>query len=269
MLANALLGNALGAAVVEMFAIGSALRAERAISIALSGAQAEVTVDGQALTIGQPHTLYPGQRLSVGRFARGRCVYLALAGGVAVEPVLGSRSTDLAQGFGGFAGRWLEPGDVIRGFSATLRRTVPWWCELPLPTRELSVRFLPTGAAQPTLDARRFRVSANANRMAVPLDGDPLPPLAPLDASIPVLPGAIQLPPDGRPIVLGVDAQLTGGYPLLGWVISADLRLLAQAPAGTLLRFVAVEREAAAALARRARGAFNAALTAINERLDA
>ncbi|HET9222170.1 MAG TPA: urea amidolyase, partial [Roseiflexaceae bacterium] len=179
-------------------------------------------------------------------------------GGISVAEVLGSRSTCLAGGFGGFAGRPLRLGDVLEVGAAS----VDIW---ELAGQRWPAERRPAYRAEPILRVVRgpqadrftveslaalvsqsFRVSPTSNRMGYRLEGPLLHTIAPTDLpSLGVLPGAIQVPPDGGAILLMADAQTTGGYPMAGVVIGADLPLAAQLLPGDELRFVMVELEEA------------------------
>jgi allophanate hydrolase subunit 2 len=182
--------------------------------------------------------------------------------------VLGSRGTCLAGGFGGLAGRPLRPGDLLEAGAASgdpgalAGRRWPAECR-PAYRAAPSLRVVhgphASSFAAESLAAlvgEPFRVSSTSNRMGYRLEGPLLPTLAPADLpSLGVLPGAIQVPPDGGAILLMADAQTTGGYPIVGVVIGADLPLAAQLLPGDRLAFVVVEIEAAVA-ARRAQRAW-------------
>ena len=265
--ANALAGNAPGAAALELRLTGPRLRiASGRVRVALAGTAAgEVrgAVSGR-LTFPpwQSLTLEEGEELRIGA-VRGGIAYLAVAGGIDTPPLLGSRATHLRAGMGGVAGRALAAGDRLpvgagepeggeRRQSAFLHERGP-------------IRLLPgpqddhfTPEALRTLTGEEFTVSRDADRMGLRLDG---PPLAHNDhhgdeiVSDGVAPGAIQVPPDGRPILLAADCQTVGGYPKIATAIRADLPQLAHLLPGEHLRFAFVTRvEAVAALcAQRAR----------------
>lgn len=250
---NALLDNAPGAAALEFALIGPTLRAGRDLLFLLLGAD-RARLDGVPVMPGQPTAWSAGATLEVGPLREGGCGWLCVAGGIDVPVVLGSRSTDLGAGFGGFHGRALRGGDTLpvgaaspracrlrQAMSASTKQAAPWGLA-PVRDAEGPIRVL--AGAEPGLPefcAAAWRVSADSNRMGLRLQG----PTLSVDAggtrlSAGVAPGAIQLPPSGQPVVLLADAQTTGGYPLLGAVIRADLPRLARALAGRTLRFAAV-----------------------------
>ena len=215
--ANRLVGNDPDAPGVEVVLGGLALRALRAVTVALAGAVCPGADFGVALT------LPAGAVLRLGPPARGLRSYLGVRGGVAVVPVLGSASTDTLSGLGPSplaAGDRLEPGRAVAG--AVSGAAVPPPAAGLIGPVLLDVRLGPREdwfADPAALLRTTWRVRAESDRVGVRLDG---PPLARARAgelpSEPVLPGAIQVPGDGRPIVFGPDAPVTGGYPVIGVV---------------------------------------------------
>lgn len=252
-LANRLVGNGAGAAVLEITLQGPRLQLLHPARIALAGATLDARFADLALPGGRPLAL-PAGELHLGAVRDGVRAWLAIAGGIDVAPVLGSRSTDLRGGFGGLDGRALETGDVLPlGMAAPIDvdtpRIAPWWIDPQAgePDRSPPLRYVPS--AHPlaaTLGTRGWRVDPRSNRQGVRLAGDALSDATTAAGiSEPVAPGTIQLPPDGQPIVLLADAQTVGGYPKLGHVIAADLPRLAQVPPHAPLRLVPCDAEAA------------------------
>ena len=242
-LANRLLGNAPDAAVLETTLTGCAVRPDRAVTVVVGGAPCPVTVDGRPVPWGAPVRVPAGAVLDAGGVTAGVRSYVAVAGGVAAEPVLGSRSTDLLSGLGPSP---LRDGDVLRvgdsGREPALPGVAPW----PAPPAELTlpVRLGPradwfTPAALRTLTSATYRVSPHSNRIGLRTEGPPLE-----RASTGELPsegmvlGAVQVPPDGRPVVFLHDHPTTGGYPVIGVVAENALAAAAQAVVGTPVRFV-------------------------------
>ncbi|MET9309418.1 biotin-dependent carboxyltransferase family protein [Streptomyces cellulosae] len=242
-LANRLLGNAPDAAVLETTLTGCAVRPDRAVTVVVGGAPCPVTVDGRPVPWGAPVRVPAGAVLDAGGVTAGVRSYVAVAGGVAAEPVLGSRSTDLLSGLGPSP---LRDGDVLRvgdsGREPALPGAAPW----PAPPAELTlpVRLGPradwfTPAALRTLTSATYRVSPHSNRIGLRTEGPPLE-----RASTGELPsegmvlGAVQVPPDGRPVVFLHDHPTTGGYPVIGVVAESALAAAAQAVVGTPVRFV-------------------------------
>lgn len=254
-IANLLVGNAEGEAGLELTQAGPELEFPEGGLVAVAGAR----IDG--LPWGRPVHVPPGSRLRLGAASGGWRSYLACAGGFGLPRVLGGSGTDLRAGFGGLGGRALRAGDWVPLRSAPPPRAPARWhvdprlC--PAAEREFELRVLPGPAAAdlPGWAGRTFTVAARSDRMGLRLEGEafPRPPPGDLD-SFPVIPGTVQVPPDGRPIVLLADAQTLGGYARLGHVITADLPRLGQLRPGTALRFRAVEPgEARALLAARER----------------
>lgn len=264
-LANALVGNPLTTAALEMRLLGPRLRAVNPVSFAIAG-QCEAYIDD---TYGQrrdarswnSHYLATGETLVVGKVLSG-VAYLAFAGGLGLPPVLGSRSTYARAGLGGIDGRALQAGDLLAvGAGGT-----PLLLRLPQPPQVAGgpLRVVPgpqreyfTDAAWTRLLSEEFTVSREADRMGLRLDGTRLdhdPAFGADIVSDAVTPGVIQVPGDGRPIILLADCQTVGGYPKIAAVIGADLPRLGQALPGQTLRFVEVSMAQALA-ARRAAAA--------------
>ncbi|SHG75143.1 biotin-dependent carboxylase uncharacterized domain-containing protein [Jatrophihabitans endophyticus] len=230
-LANRLVGNDPGAAGIEIVLGGLAVRTDRAVTLALTGAPCPGAAWGVAVT------LPAGGWLRLGTPATGLRSYLALRGGVAVDPVLGSASTDTLSGLGPPV---LRAGDRI----ATGRELGPVSGAESAPGRlapaTLAVRPGPrddwfTPAGRRALVTTTWRVRAESDRVGVRLDGPPLERAR--DDELPseaVLPGAVQVPGDGRPLVFGPDAPVTGGYPVIG--VIADLGAVAQLRPGDPVR---------------------------------
>lgn len=254
--ANLLVGNEPGAAVLEIALTGPTLRLRRATTIALCGATIDAHVDGLPIPGWRPIALPAGSVLALGACRRGARVCLACDGGIAVPRVLGGHGTDLRGGFGGYEGRALRSGDALP-LGPSRPSTGPilpgWWigADDDLDFGDgIVVRVLPgADATAPAggLFDREFTIDAASNRQGLRLRGEPLRPADPRErVSEPVVPGTVQLPPGGQPIVLLADAQTVGGYPRIGHVIAADLPRLAQRRAGQRLRFVPVGHAEAA-----------------------
>lgn len=264
--ANALLGNEPDAAALEMTLAGATLRARADCVVAIAGAEmtGRLVDAGLPAPAGAAVVLRDGETLAFGvcREASGVRTYLAVGGGVDVPPVLGSRSTCLVGGFGGLDGRPLRAGDVIRpagaaaataatAATAAMAAIAAEWPGPASPRRGGGVQELRV-VAGPHLDrlpeealARlletRWTVSGRGDRQAIRLGGAPLPTGGASLLSAGVVWGAVQLPPDGIPLVLLADHQTVGGYPVAAVVIRADLPLLGQLAAGDEVRFAAVD----------------------------
>lgn len=260
---NLLLGNPPDAAGIEFTLRGPRLHFPDGAHVAITGAEVDAEADGVPIPGWRMATLPPGCTLALGACRRGARGMLAIAGGLDVPTQLGSASTDLRSGFGGWEGRTLQAGDRLRA------RSLPpgtggleiagAWID-PSPDLDFSApalaRLLPgrDALATPHPWRRPFRVAATSNRQGLRLQGTTL---ALSDTgeriSAPVLEGSVQLPPDGEPIVLLADAQTIGGYPCIGHVARADLPRLAQLRPGEELFFEPVDAAGAEALACRQR----------------
>jgi len=264
-LANRLVGNADGAAGIEITLGNCELRFEAPTRIALAGEAFGARLDGVPLWPLWSVPVRAGQVLKLGGAASaprpGLRSWLALAGGVDVAPMLGSRSTDLKAGFGGLEGRALRKGDRLplgpSRLSAAQQGRRAFGLREPdasdAPGEPATLRVLPgpeypqfTKAARALLESDTWRITPQSNRMGSRLAGTALQRQREGDMlSAGVLPGTIQVPPSGQPIILMGDAQTTGGYPRIAVVIRADLWKLAQAPLGGLLRLQVVDGAAA------------------------
>lgn len=246
-LVNRLVGNPADAAVLETTLDGCAVRPRSTVTVAVGGAPSPVRVDGRPVAWGAPVVVPAGAVLEVGAAVAGVRGYLAVSGGIAVEPVLGSRSTDLLSGLG--------PPPPADG--AVLPLGAPSGpparvdvAPQPQPPAELVLRVTPgpredwfTARAVSAFTSCVYRVSSASNRIGLRTEGPPLKRVRPgeLPSEGMVL-GAVQVPPDGRPVVFLADHPTTGGYPVIAVVRAADLAAAAQAPPGTPVRFVAVRR---------------------------
>ncbi|WP_406108261.1 biotin-dependent carboxyltransferase family protein [Streptomyces sp. NBC_01003] len=242
-LANRLVGNPRGAAVLETTLNGCAVRPRCDVTVAVVGAPCAVTVDGRPVAWGAPVRVPAGALLDLGPALSGVRSYAAFTGGVAVEPVLGSRSTDLLSGIGPTP---LADGTVLPLGAVSSTHARVDVAPQAGPPRELVLRISLgpradwfTPASLRTLTTRAYRVSSASNRIGLRTEGPPL-----LRASEGELPsegmvlGAVQVPPDGRPVVFLADHPTTGGYPVVAVVRQADLSAAAQATPGTAVRFV-------------------------------
>ncbi len=255
-LANLLVANVPSAALIEIFA--GAFEGEFLcdIDFATAGAVCDLQLEGVSVQFGARVRATCGQRLTLKKVSAGRILYLALAGGVALPQVLGSSSTDLVSGFGGVEGRLLRAKDLVSTClrAEALPASRAWLvANLPVytPLRVMLADNCPAVLADQFCQTQ-WRVSAQSQRSGMRLDDVPMTlpqPDAPGNEGVSrgVLPGVIQLPPNGLPIVLGVDAQTVGGYFVLGVVIAVDLWRIAQAVPGEIVRFESVSIEQAQA----------------------
>ncbi len=249
--ANWLVGNAWDTAALEVGQGLLWLRFHRPTCVALAGGKARATLDGRRIWPGWRYRAEAGSELRLSGMERGMYAVLAVQGGFALPPVLESRSTDLFAGMGGFYGRALRNGDHL-----PLCRDAPVLLSRPaglrLPESDGRIRVLP-GPGKDELPeacwqrflAQSWTVSPESSRMATLLQGERLPAPPSSMGSRPVLPGTVQLPPSGRPMILQADAQTTGGYPELAQVLRWDLWKLAQARPGQAVFFQPVSLEQA------------------------
>jgi antagonist of KipI len=233
-LANRLAGNDENAALVEVSLGGAAFRIESAGIVALTGGL-PATIDGApAPAAGVRVRAGSLVRLEAGDGVRG---YLAIAGGLVVEHVLGSASTELRARFGGHEGRALRSGDRLTIGTAPARPPLRWAGEPRIGPIRVVGGPHPEALAQ--LVARAWTVAVEADRTGVRLDGDRIGGSGEV-ASMGLPIGAIQVPPDGRPIVMLADRPVTGGYPVPACVIRADVGRLAQLHPGDEVSFALV-----------------------------
>ncbi len=233
-LANRLVGNPADAAVIEVSFGGLAVRLHDAATLALTGAVCAGADWSAAITVA------PGAELRLAAPEHGVRSYLAVRGGIAVEAVLGSRSTDLLSGLGPAA---LRAGDRLpigpppaAQPSGVVAAAAPAQWALRVALGPRADWFAP-GAFE-LLCATAWTVRAESDRVGVRLDGPALARARTGELpSEPTLPGALQVPADGRPILFGPDAPVTGGYPVLAVVLDADLDAAAQLRPGEAARF--------------------------------
>ena len=266
-LANRLVGNAAGAAALEFTLTGPRLRAEAPCTVAVTGAEAPVTLNDAPAPAWTTLVLAAGDVLKVGAARTGVRGYVAFGGGVDVPPVLGSRATYLRGRLGGMHGRALTRDDAFRlGPPAPLRRRAvpaafrPQWggeTVLRVVLGPQADRFTDEGVA--AFLGSVYEVLPQSDRMGARLNGARIAHARGHDIiSDGIALGAVQVPGDGQPIVLLVDRQSTGGYTKIATVCSFDIARVGQAKPGQRLRFTAVGvseahrllRESDAALAR-------------------
>jgi antagonist of KipI len=290
-LANGLVGNRGDEAALEITVLGPEIEFEAEALVALCGAEMEARAAGAPMPTDRPVLLEKGTVLSARRATLGSRAYLAVAGGIAIAPVLGSRSTYLPARFGGLQGRALRAGDRLplaenvsdlsakRYESLPDRksrsglRTVSWAAPaLTLPAREPIVIHAMEGRHHALFDAaaRRaffeatWKVTPDSNRMGFRLAG---PVLARTEAgeilSEPTCLGTVQVPANGLPIALMADHQTTGGYPKIAEIAAADVPRLAQLAPGGCVQFARCTLEQAGELRRVLRQRVDAARRAL------
>jgi antagonist of KipI len=250
-LGNRLAGNAENAAALEMTLLGGTFQfAERAV-IALAGSDFGATLDHAPASLWTSIEVQPGQTLQVGPTRSGARCYLCIQGGIAVEPFLGSASTQLLSGLGGFEGRDLRKGDAIAYKPATrlFKRLVlsPQAIQRLSPRKLLRVTIGPQSdwfseSLQDLFYASVYRVTEGSNRMGLRLEGAPVPARSGAEMITEgIALGAIQVPNSGQPIISFVEQQTTGGYPIIANVISADISSVGQLRPRDEIRFERIE----------------------------
>ncbi|WP_203566906.1 5-oxoprolinase subunit C family protein [Aestuariimicrobium ganziense] len=240
--ANRLVGNPEQAAGLELLLGGTRFIAEDDCLLAVTGAVAEVTVDGRAVDQHRAVMVAAGQEVTIGRAVAGLRCYLALRGGIEAEAVLGSCSTDPVTGLGPAP---VRAGDELVAGDAGGAVPTADLAQVHLPSAEVTVRAMlgprhdwvePDDLA--LLGSLAWRVSPQCDRIGIRLTGgvlrrrvtDELP-------SELVVRGAVQLPPSGEPLVFGADHPTTGGYPVVAVVLDDDIDLLGQVGPGSVVRF--------------------------------
>ena len=255
--ANALLGNDRGAAAIEVAAFPFRLRFLAATTIAVTGAVAEARLAGCRLPPWWAVEARVGDELAIDPPTTGARVYVAFGGGVDVPLLLGARATDLKSGYGGLEGRGLRRGDCLPlGHRASGKLPDGGIGALPPPGRSAEarpLRVLPAAEwpefsqeARRLFEAVNWRVTAEFDRQGCRLDGPELQRERRRELlSHGIVPGTVQVPPSGRPIVQLAEANTCGGYPKIATVIETDLWRLGQAMPNDDLRFAVVSREEA------------------------
>lgn len=263
-LANALLGKPLTDAVLELYFPAPVLAFEKSTVIALTGADFTPVLGEQEVALNQPLAVGAGNVLRFRGVRRGAWCYLSVLHGLALEPWLGSYSTHLRAGAGGWKGRALQEGDVLAyragadiapPFHDHHLQPLPWKTLNPHVTSTASVPVVfgsewcwLTEEAKETFRHSTFYVSPSSDRTAYRLVGEPLKTACPEQlVSSAVSYGTVQLLPSGEPLVLMADCQTTGGYPRIAHVLTAGLPALAQRKPHEGFRFQLTTMECAEA----------------------
>ena len=237
-LANRLVGNPVGAAVIELTYGGLAIHADGDLVVAITGAPCT------GVPLNAPAVVRAGEILRLGPPTSGLRPDLAVRGGIEVPPVLGSRSTDLLSGLGPAP---LAPGQTLQVGPAV--HPMPGVDHAPVAhpaAGQVVLRVTPgprrdwfTDAGWASLVSQTYYVSSNSNRVGVRLDGEPLERARSDElASEGMARGAIQIPPSGTPVVFLADHPVTGGYPVIAYVADADLDACAQVRPGQPVRLI-------------------------------
>lgn len=243
-IANRMVGNPDGAPALELTAVGPEIEFLAPTRFALAGGDLSPSLDGVPLELWRAYAARAGAVLTFGRRRQGGRCYLAVVGGVAVPQVLGAAATDLEAGLGGVSGGALRAGQRLAAGGVgdrPSRDALPSILRAYDPPFEL--RFVAEAggpvaeSAVRAFSAARYRVGPRSNRMGYRLEGPVLSGGGGAMLSEPVPPGAIQLPPDGQPIMLMADRPTVGGYPRLGALIAADQPKAGQLLPGHEVRF--------------------------------
>lgn len=259
--ANYLVGNEETEAVLEVTLFGGTLEFTEDTITAITGADMEPVVDGDPVEMNCPLLIRKGQTLTLGMTRQGCRTYLAFAGGIDVPLVMGSRSTNLKCGFGGYGGRALKAGDVLKLGKPKLsfdrvkkRRTKGIETE-----KIIEVRAVPgpqqeyfTEAGEKAFYSGTYTITDQSDRMGYRLKGPLVESKNGTDIISDAIPlGAVQIPPSGQPIVLLADRQTTGGYAKIAVVCSFDIPKLVQGRPGDKVRFLKTDVKTAQKLYRK------------------
>jgi antagonist of KipI len=263
--ANALVGNHPGAAALEVTLSGPDLEFDDERLVAVCGAEFALESGGRPQPMDAPFVVPAGSRVRFGSRGRGTRAYLAVSGGIDVQPVLGSRSTHVPTRMGGLAGRPLRAGDRLPlGSSPRLLRVGTSGASMAWSRADEDVclrvvagpqhdRFVDDALG--VLESEAYVVRADSDRMGFRLEGRPIGHRGSADLISDATPlGALQVPGSGQPVLLMADRQTTGGYPKIATVIAADMCLAGQLAPGNRVRFrVCTVQDALAALIRQER----------------
>ena len=244
--ANIMLGNPDNSACIEIPIFPFKVRFTQDCDFAVTGIEGDMSLQQKMLPSWWAYSAKAGQVLTIQRPKAGCRAYLALGGGIDVPLVLDSRSTQLRGEFGGFEGRMLQQGDQLNALQASTQRCLDFGIQSPLSAlaleveNKIEVRVLPaaeydeySSSAKQLFWQGPWKVTPQSNRYGYRLHGNEIHPSKPIETlSHGIVPGVIQIPPGGQPIIQLRDAQPSGGYPKFGTVIEADLWRIGQASIG-------------------------------------
>ncbi|GIO24503.1 biotin-dependent carboxyltransferase family protein [Oceanobacillus sp. J11TS1] len=258
-IANLLVGNEEEKATLEIMLMGPRLKILQDTVIAIGGADLSATIDGNPIRPWKSYRIYQGQIVSFGKAVNGTYAYLAVAGGFFAEEVMGSKSTYTSAHIGGLDGRILQKGDCLLTEQADIAyvRAGRYLKKTDMPNYEQHrpIRVIPgpdmfafANKTYQQFYQESYLITGQSNRMGYRLAGKALPHVRQADIiSDGVLPGTIQVPANGQPIVLLSDRQTTGGYARIATVITTDIPLLVQKRIGSKVQFSSVSLERAQA----------------------
>lgn len=256
-MANLLVGNKPGEAVLEMTLLGAEMEFAQDNVIAITGAICEPAINGEPVPMYTSLFMRAGDTLSIGAVKEGCRIYAAFAGGLDVPAVMGSKSTQLRYGLGGFEGRALKAGDSIPFLNPQSSADHFKKHVLPAPDRQPGIQTLRvvlgpqsdtffTKEALETFLKEEYAVTNESDRMGYRLEGKALSFINGADIiSDAIALGSVQVPASGKPIVLLCDRQTVGGYAKIATLISVDIPVIAQCKMGDKVRFRAVSVAAA------------------------
>ncbi|MGE7622960.1 biotin-dependent carboxyltransferase family protein [Viridibacillus sp. NPDC096237] len=267
-IANILVGNLEGEAVLEISLFGTILQFNEDHLIALTGGDLTATINNEAVPLWRPFIVKKGDVLKFKRAQKGCRAYVSFAGGIQVPTIMNSKSTYLKAGMGGFEGRALQKLDEvnigpytkknkeIHQYAIQLVGPTSWsvnYNELISLKQQQTIRVMQgtewgcfTAESQYCLTNNQYTLSTEADRMGYRFEGPALSLTKKFELlSEAVTFGTVQIPPSGKPIILMADRQTTGGYPKMIQVITADLASLAQLQTGAKIRFELVTLEEA------------------------
>jgi len=260
---NLLAGNEEGEAGLETTIMGLKLKALKEVIIAVTGGNLSPLLNGEPLEMWRSHLLVEGDILTIKGVRTGCRAYLAIGGGIAVPKTMGSKSTFLSGRFGGLEGRALKKGDILYTKDMPTRLDkigIPFPSDwIPPLEKEAIVRVVPgpqdhhfTSPGFQTFQSSSYRVTPNSDRMGIRLEGPRIERRSDVEESIiseSLVPGNIQVPGDGKPIII-LNESVTGGYTKIATLISTDLPKVAQLKPGDRIRFGVVSIEEAHQLLR-------------------
>lgn len=259
--ANRLCGNCDNAPVLEMTVVGITVRFTESAVICLSGADFAAKINNSPIRTNKAYRISGGDVLSLGTAKNGARSYLAVSGGIRADYVMGSASTNLKSGIGGYFGRKLQSGDVLAVGSGAfpLGDIDKWEIDENVYAKDAELRVVLGPQNDMFTDddiklflSQKYEVTPQSDRMGIRLSGSPLKSKNGMDIiSDGIAFGSVQVPNSGEPIILMADHQTTGGYAKIATVIGVDLPLAAQLFAGCTVRFKSVTVEFAEKLAKR------------------
>ncbi|MFS0750636.1 biotin-dependent carboxyltransferase family protein [Oceanobacillus sp. 1P07AA] len=249
--ANVLVGNERTEAGLEIVIMGPKIKILEDIIFSIGGADLSAKLDNQPIHPWRSYKARKGQVLTFGQPVHGSYAYLAVAGGIDVPTVMGSKSTFVKAGLGGFHGRYLQKGDILKnhdsyGVNARSGRQLKY-NDIPDYDNERPIRVIKgpdqqlfSSTTYDTFFASTYKMSSQSDRMGYRLEGESISHICENSADIisdAILPGTIQVPANGQPIILLADRQTTGGYARIATVISVDLPQVIQRMSGATFTF--------------------------------